>query len=41
MAFGLGPTLTMAAIDALAAHGSDELKARYLGKLIAASGPAR
>jgi acyl-CoA dehydrogenase len=34
MAFGIGPVLTMAAIDALASHGSDELKARYLGKLI-------
>ena len=27
MAFGIGPVLTMAAIDALAAYGSDELKA--------------
>ncbi len=26
MAFGLGPLLTMAGVDALAAHGSDELK---------------
>ena len=26
MAFGIGPVLTMAAIDALAAHGTDELK---------------
>src|SRR5450631_1122595 len=34
MAFGIGPALTMAAIDALAAYGSDELKRRYLGKLI-------
>ena len=34
MAFGIGPVLTMAAIDALAAYGSDDLKARYLGKLI-------
>jgi alkylation response protein AidB-like acyl-CoA dehydrogenase len=34
MAFGIGPALTMAAIDALAAYGSQELKARYLGKLI-------
>ena len=34
MAFGIGPVLTMAAIDALAAHGSGDLKTRYLGKLI-------
>jgi alkylation response protein AidB-like acyl-CoA dehydrogenase len=34
MAFGIGPALTMAAIDALAAYGSDDLKQRYLGKLI-------
>src|SRR5579863_9658064 len=34
MAFGLGPLLTMGAIDALNAHGSDELKRRYLGKLV-------
>ena len=34
MAFGIGPVLTMAAIDALAAHGTDELKATYLAKLI-------
>jgi len=34
MAFGIGPALTMAAIDALAAYGTDDLKARYLGKLI-------
>jgi 3-(methylsulfanyl)propanoyl-CoA dehydrogenase len=33
MAFGIGPVLTMAAVDALEAYGSDELKARYLGKL--------
>src|ERR1700754_3665246 len=26
LAFGLGPVLTMAAVDALAAHGSDTLK---------------
>ncbi len=32
MAFGLGPLLTMAGIDALAAHGSDELKRRYLAQ---------
>jgi alkylation response protein AidB-like acyl-CoA dehydrogenase len=34
MAFGIGPVLTMAAVDALAAYGSDDLKASYLGKLI-------
>ena len=34
MAFGIGPVLTMAAIDALDAYGADELKQRYLGKLV-------
>jgi acyl-CoA dehydrogenase len=34
MAFGLGPFLTMAGVDALAAHGSDELKRIYLPKLV-------
>src|SRR5450432_1699868 len=34
MAFGIGPVLTMAAIDALDAYGSDALKQTYLGKLI-------
>src|SRR5256884_1803536 len=34
MAFGLGPVLTVAAIDALAAHGSDELKRAYLPQLV-------
>jgi acyl-CoA dehydrogenase len=34
MAFGIGPVLTMAAIDALHAYGSDTLKQTYLGKLI-------
>src|SRR5512139_1618897 len=34
MAFGIGPALTMAAVDALYAYGSDELKQRYLEKLI-------
>jgi acyl-CoA dehydrogenase len=34
MAFGIGPVLTMAAIDALADYGADDLKARYLGKLV-------
>lgn len=34
MAFMLGPMLTSGAVDALTAHGSDELKAIYLEKLI-------
>ena len=34
MAFGLGPLLTMSAVEALAAHGSDRLKRLYLGKLV-------
>jgi acyl-CoA dehydrogenase len=34
MAFGIGPVLTMAAIDALAAHGSEPLKQTYLSKLV-------
>jgi acyl-CoA dehydrogenase len=34
MAFGLGPVLTMAGVDALVAHGSDELKRTYLPKLV-------
>src|SRR6516162_8752086 len=34
MAFGLGPLLTMAGVDALIAHGSDELKHAYLPKLV-------
>jgi alkylation response protein AidB-like acyl-CoA dehydrogenase len=34
MAFGLGPLLTMSAIEALAAHGSEALKATYLPKLV-------
>jgi alkylation response protein AidB-like acyl-CoA dehydrogenase len=33
-AFGVGPTITMAGIEALAAHGSDALKQIYLPKLI-------
>jgi alkylation response protein AidB-like acyl-CoA dehydrogenase len=33
-AFGVGPVLTMAGIDALAGHGSDELKRIYLPKMI-------
>ena len=34
MAFGIGPVLTMAAVDALHAYGSDALKAQYLEKLV-------
>jgi acyl-CoA dehydrogenase len=34
MAFGIGPTLTMAAVDALAAHGAEPLQRAYLPKLI-------
>ena len=34
MAFGIGPVLTMAAIDALAVFGSDALKKTYLSKLV-------
>jgi acyl-CoA dehydrogenase len=34
MAFAIGPTLTMGAIEALEKHASDELKATYLEKLV-------
>jgi len=34
MAFGIGPVLTMAAIDALHSDGSDDLKKHYLEKLV-------
>jgi len=34
MAFGVGPLLTMGAVDALNAHGSDALKRTYLEKLV-------
>src|SRR6202046_5013647 len=34
MAFGVGPLLTMGAIDALNAHGSDALKRAYLETLV-------
>jgi alkylation response protein AidB-like acyl-CoA dehydrogenase len=34
MAFGIGPVLTMAAVDALNDYGSDALKEKYLGKLV-------
>jgi alkylation response protein AidB-like acyl-CoA dehydrogenase len=33
--FAVGPMLTMSAIEALEAHASDEIKARYLPKLVA------
>jgi alkylation response protein AidB-like acyl-CoA dehydrogenase len=33
MAFGIGPVLTMGAIEALNNHGADALKQKYLGKL--------
>jgi alkylation response protein AidB-like acyl-CoA dehydrogenase len=33
MAFGIGPVLTMGAIEALDRHGADALKAKYLEKL--------
>ena len=34
MAFGIGPTLTLGAIEALEAHATDELKHTFLPKLI-------
>jgi alkylation response protein AidB-like acyl-CoA dehydrogenase len=34
MAFGLGPFLTMGAVEALAAHGTDALRRTYLAKLV-------
>ena len=34
MAFGLGPFLTMGAVEAMAVHASDDLKERYLAKLV-------
>ena len=34
LSFGLCPLLTAGGIEALAQHGSDELKAHYLGKLV-------
>jgi acyl-CoA dehydrogenase len=34
MAFGLGPTLTQGAVEALDKHGSEDLKAIYLEKLV-------
>ncbi|BCH26196.1 acyl-CoA dehydrogenase [Mesorhizobium sp. L-8-3] len=34
MAFGIGPTLTMGAVEAIEKHASDTLKAKYLEKLV-------
>ncbi|MBZ9860485.1 acyl-CoA dehydrogenase family protein [Mesorhizobium sp. CA12] len=34
MAFGIGPTLTMGAVEALDTHASEDLKAKYLAKLV-------
>jgi alkylation response protein AidB-like acyl-CoA dehydrogenase len=34
MAFAVAPVLTMAAVDALAAHGADELRRAYLPRLV-------
>ncbi|MBP2235424.1 alkylation response protein AidB-like acyl-CoA dehydrogenase [Sinorhizobium kostiense] len=34
MAFALGPTLTMGAVEALEKHGTDELKAAFLPKMV-------
>ena len=34
MSFGIGPVLTMSAIEALVAHGSEELQRLYLPKLV-------
>src|SRR6201982_2452853 len=39
IAFGLCPLLTLSAIEALEAHGSDELKKIYLEKLISGEWP--
>ena len=35
LAFGVAPLLTFGGAEAVAAHGSEELKQRYLGKLVA------
>jgi acyl-CoA dehydrogenase len=35
LAFGIGPILTMGAVEALSRHGSPELKERYLAKIVA------
>src|SRR3979490_979081 len=39
IAFGLCPLLTLSAIEALDAHGSDELKQIYLEKPVSGAGP--
>jgi acyl-CoA dehydrogenase len=41
MAFGIGPTLSMGAVEALEKHASEDLKSAYLAKLVSASGWAR
>ncbi|MFC6788716.1 acyl-CoA dehydrogenase [Methylobacterium komagatae] len=40
LSFGLCPLLTQGGIEALAAHGSEDLKARYLEKLVSGEWPA-
>ena len=40
MAFSLCPTLSEGAMEALAAHGSDEIKALYLPKIVSGEWPA-
>ena len=40
LGFALCPMLSMGAIEALAAHGSDELKRNYLGKIVSGEFPA-
>jgi alkylation response protein AidB-like acyl-CoA dehydrogenase len=40
MAFSLCPTLSEGAMEALAAHGSDELKALYLPRIVSGEWPA-
>ncbi|MCJ2011303.1 acyl-CoA dehydrogenase [Methylobacterium sp. J-076] len=40
LAFGLCPLLTQGGIEALSAHGAEDLKARYLEKLITGEWPA-
>ncbi len=40
MAWALNPLLTVGAVEALEAHGSDELKRLYLGKLVSGEWPA-
>ncbi|WP_420408558.1 acyl-CoA dehydrogenase [Hoeflea sp.] len=34
LAFGIGPTLTMGAVEAIEKHATDDLKAKYLEKLV-------